>query len=168
MDDKVAKIHQHPARLGVAFNAVRQGFGFVFGINGNVISQLFANIYLNELDQFVKRGLKVKYYIRYCDDFVVLGENLDYLAEISGRISNFLIQRLKLYLHPDKVITRKYHQGIDFLGYVVLPHCKVLRISTKRRMLRKVSKENLVSYLGVLKHCSGYNLKIKVLKRVCL
>jgi len=119
---------------------------------GNVTSQLFANIYLNELDQFVKHKLKVRYYLRYCDDFIILGTKKNYLEKLTCQIGSFLSARLKLSLHPDKAILRKYHQGIDFLGYVILPYCRVLRAKTKRRMFRKVSGKNLQSYLGILKH----------------
>ncbi|MEK7565090.1 MAG: reverse transcriptase domain-containing protein [Patescibacteria group bacterium] len=126
---------------------------------GNVTSQLFANIYLNELDQFVKHSLKEKYYIRYCDDFVILGENPNILQGLSKNIDEFLEKSLKLSLHPNKIIMRKYIQGLDFLGYVVLPSHRVLRTRTKHRMLKKVNTKNLASYLGVLGHCNGYNLK---------
>ena len=129
---------------------------------GNVTSQLFANIYLNELDQFVKHKLKIKYYIRYCDDFVVLGEGSKCLLGYTDRISYFLRENLRLSLHPDKIIIRKYRQGIDFLGYVVLPGHRVLRTKTKKRLLRRVSNINLPSYLGVLGHCSGYKIKQKI------
>lgn len=89
-------------------------------------------------------------------------------------IGNFLTENLKLCLHPNKVIIRKYHQGIDFLGYVVLPHHKVLRTKTKRRITKKILKkkdelkngliekkdfeQSLRSYLGALKHCEGHRI----------
>ena len=133
---------------------------------GNVTSQLFANIYLNELDQFVKHSLKEKYYIRYCDDFVILGNNPEYLLSLSQKINSFLIDELKLYLHPNKIIIRKYIQGIDFLGYVVLPNHRVLRTKTKNRMLKRINQENMASYLGILEHCRGYLLEEKVKKLI--
>jgi len=145
---------------------------------GNVTSQLFANIYLNELDQFVKHELKAKYYLRYCDDFIILGESEKELAKLIPQIGNFLNQKLKLKLHPNKVIIRKHGQGIDFLGYVALPYHRVLRTKTKRRMIRKVkqkhkemkagnvSKEHFQassqSYLGVLGHCKGRRVRRRV------
>ncbi|MBI2053937.1 MAG: DNA polymerase III subunit delta [Candidatus Staskawiczbacteria bacterium] len=139
---------------------------------GNITSQLFANIYLGELDKFIKHELKEKYYIRYCDDFTILSRN--YRQTIRD-ISNFLKNNLKLSLHKDKIIIRKYHQGIDFLGYVVFPHYRILRIKTKNRIIKnlkirevelkdgKITKENfnqtIQSYLGVLKHCNGYKVR---------
>jgi retron-type reverse transcriptase len=145
---------------------------------GNVTSQLFANIYLDKLDQFIKHKLKIRYYLRYCDDFVILAENRSCFASVIAEIEKFLARELKLFLHPDKIIIRKYHQGIDFLGYVVLPHYRVLRTKTKKRILRKSSinqqkvanglmskkslNQSMQSYLGILKHCCGYKIKKRV------
>jgi len=132
---------------------------------GNVTSQLFANIYLNELDQFVKHKLKVKRYIRYCDDFVIMDESQEKLILVVNEIYNFLKDNLMLFLHEDKIIFRKYRQGVDFLGYVVRPYCINLRTKTRRRILVRVNKKNLPSYLGVLKHCNGYKTKEKILAK---
>lgn len=142
---------------------------------GNVTSQLFANIYLNELDQFVKHKLKAKYYLRYCDDFVILNENKDWLVDLIPKINCFLEDRLQLTLHPKKIVLRKVFQGVDFLGYVVMPHHKVLRTKTKNRTIKKVERLRrelflgkisqeyfnavLQSYLGMLKHCHGEKIK---------
>ena len=130
---------------------------------GNVTSQLFANIYMNEFDQFVKHNLKIKQYLRYCDDFIVLGHNPEELMRMAVTMDEFLKNHLRLSLHPNKIIIRKWSQGIDFLGYVVLPFHRVLRTRTKRRILRKVrvgiTNQSLQSYLGILKHCSGNNIR---------
>jgi len=126
---------------------------------GNLTSQLFANIYLNELDQFIKHKLKVKNYLRYCDDFIILDSNKNNLEKIIPRLSAFLQSNLKLTLHPNKIIIRKLKQGIDFLGYVILPRYRVLRTKTKRRMLRRINPGNITSYLGLLEHCRSYRLK---------
>ncbi len=138
---------------------------------GNVTSQLFANIYMNEFDQFVKHRLKAKYYIRYCDDFVIVDTSLAILAKHVASIRSFLYDKLLLDLHPRKVEIQKIHSGIDFLGYVSLPHYSVLRANTKKRMLRKlrdakrhrdsgvISKAKfdsiVASYTGMLKHCKS-------------
>jgi len=68
-----------------------------------------------------------------------------------------------LTLHPNKIIIKKLRQGIDFLGYVILPHYIVLRTKTKIRMLKRVNKKNSVSYLGLLRHGKEYKLKRKIL-----
>src|SRR3989344_1465454 len=130
---------------------------------GNVTSQLFANIYLNELDQFTKHKLKQKYYLRYCDDFIVLSRIQNDLILLLPQISNFLLEHLGLILHPGKVIFRKASRGIDFLGYVILPHYLILRTKTKRRLLRKIKRRqvddrNWSSYLGILGHCRGHKI----------
>ncbi len=145
---------------------------------GNVTSQLFANIYLNEMDQFIKKELKAEYYERYCDDFVILDSSIEHLNYYLDRIRDFCQEILLLNLHPNKVEIRKLHMGTDFLGYVLLPHHVVLRTKTKKRMLKrlemlkmefkegKIEREKveqvLNSYLGMLKHCNGHKLKEKI------
>jgi len=145
---------------------------------GNLTSQLFANIYLNELDQFVKHDLKEKYYTRYTDDFVIVHSDLKRLSEVRNEIDNFLLTKLKLHLHPNKVYVKKLHQGIDFLGYIVLPKAIIVRTTTKRRMFRKIkwliddyqtgkiTEQHLFgainSYLGVLKHANSHELEEQI------
>lgn len=101
-------------------------------------SQLFANIYLDGLDQFVKHGLKEKYYVRYCDDFIILSDASNCFREDVLQIERFLKEKLKLKLHPDKIIIRRYRQEIDFLGYIILPQYRTLKTKTKRRILKKI------------------------------
>lgn len=129
---------------------------------GNLTSQLFANVYLAELDNFVKHTLKVPFYIRYTDDFAMVSNSVDELNDWLKQIKPFLENTLKLSLHPAKVILRKYHQGVDFLGYVQYPHHRQLRTKTKRRILKKlnagVKEEALHSYLGVLSHANSHKL----------
>jgi len=133
---------------------------------GNLTSQLFANIYLHELDKFVKHELKVKYYLRYCDDFVILSNNTEELQVLVGKIELFLSEKLNLILHPDKVSIRKLKQGIDFLGYIVLPYHTVLRTKTKKRMFKKVNQNNISSYTGLLSHCDAYVLQKELLEKL--
>jgi hypothetical protein len=145
---------------------------------GNLTSQLFANIYLNELDQFVKHELRVRCYARYTDDFVIVSEDKAYLEDLVPHISDFLHKRLALSLHPNKVFIRKYRQGVDFLGYVALPRHIVVRQKTERRIFRKLlervrdfNAENITgltlfsslnSYLGVLSHANAYTVAEKL------
>ncbi|MFY9484284.1 MAG: reverse transcriptase/maturase family protein [Patescibacteria group bacterium] len=126
---------------------------------GNVTSQLFANTYLHELDHFVKFTLRERYYVRYCDDFVIVHSSREYLLALVARIERFLDTQLSLQLHSDKVSVRTWNQGIDFLGYVVLPHCIVLRPKTRERMLQRVSTANISSYLGLCSHAASYNIQ---------
>jgi len=125
---------------------------------GNVTSQLFANVYLHELDWFMKQTLGVKYYLRYCDDFVVVSDDRVYLQSLIEPIREFLDSNLKLELHPNKVSVRSWDQGIDFLGYVSRPHAILLRTKTKRRTLTRVTEKNISSYLGICSHADEYRL----------
>ncbi len=134
---------------------------------GNLTSQLFCNIYMNQLDQFVKHKLKAKYYIRYADDFVLLSQDRQWLEQQIPLIAEFLETKLKLFLHPDKVYVKTLASGIDFLGWVHFPKHRVVRTVTKKRMLRRIrehpTNEALQSYLGMLKH--GDSLKIR--QKIC-
>ncbi len=125
---------------------------------GNVTSQLFANIYLHELDWYMKQQLNIQFYARYCDDFVVVSTDKAYLESLIEPIREFLLMHLKLDLHPSKVSIRSWEQGIDFLGFVLRPHATTLRTKTKRRMLARVNAHNLSSYLGICSHTNGHYL----------
>jgi len=133
---------------------------------GNLTSQLFVNVYMNEFDQFVKHQLKAKYYIRYADDFVILSENEKHLQTIITPIQKFLLNELKLELHPHKVSIETFGSGVDFLGWVHFFHHRVLRTTSKKRMLKKIKsnpqEKVLNSYLGLLRHGDTHGLKIKV------
>ncbi len=129
---------------------------------GNLTSQLLVNIYMNEFDQFVKHQLKATCYIRYADDFVVLSDDRTHLHEILSHMNVFLQDRLRLRLHPDKVFIKTLASGVDFLGWVHFPNHRVLRTTTKRRMLKcakgTLTPEARASYLGLLSHGNASNL----------
>lgn len=141
---------------------------------GNLTSQLFANIYMNEFDQFVKHNLKVKNYARYTDDFIVISTDKKYLENLLNPFQKFINDRLKLSLHPQKCFIVNVNQGVDFLGYVILPHYRLLRSKTKYRIFRKLKYrvlqfrrgeidkkslfQSLQSYLGVFSHAFTYRL----------
>ncbi len=145
---------------------------------GNLTSQLFSNVYLDLLDQFVKRKIGAKFYIRYADDIVMLSTDKIFLENCLLEIEKFILANLKIKLHTRKTTFKKWHSGIDFLGYVVFPHHAVLRTKTKKRMLRKIDEHKkelqmgiideksfnqiLQSYLGILKHCRGKEIERKV------
>jgi len=145
---------------------------------GNVTSQLFANVYMNEFDQFAKHVLKAHYYFRYCDDFVIVHSDRKFLEHAIVKIRAFLKEILLLDLHPYKVEIRKITQGVDFLGYVVLPHTQVVRTKTKNRILRKLKsaqndfknkriaqqtfQSKVDSYLGVIVHAQNKEVERKI------
>jgi retron-type reverse transcriptase len=111
---------------------------------GNWTSQFFANVYLNELDQFVKHKLGVKYYIRYVDDFIILHPHKTTLQEYEQKIKTFL-QDLKLELHPHKCAITSLHRGFSFLGYRCFYHHKLVRQRNQRKIHNKL-KDLLALY----------------------
>ncbi|OGM96281.1 MAG: hypothetical protein A2816_01790 [Candidatus Yanofskybacteria bacterium RIFCSPHIGHO2_01_FULL_39_44] len=119
---------------------------------------------MNEFDQFVKHKLKAKYYIRYADDFVVLSQDKSWLEELLPKAGDFLEERLRLNLHPDKVFIKTLNSGVDFLGWVHFADHRVLRTTTKQRMLKRLKisqkSETISSYQGLLKHGNTNKLKI--------
>jgi RNA-directed DNA polymerase len=139
---------------------------------GNLTSQLFANVYMNEFDQFAKHELRVKHYARYTDDFAIASSDRAFLTSLLPRIEGFLERRLALRLHPKKISLRTLHQGVDFLGYIVFPRHRLVRAKTRRRMFaklrakvrdyraEKISEDtldaSLQSYLGVLSHANAH------------
>lgn len=141
---------------------------------GNLTSQLLANIYLNELDQFCKHELRIRYYIRYMDDFIILHHNKKHLHWIKKEVENFLNNELKLHLNR-KTCIRPIDLGIEFVGFKIWPtHRRLkkktaLKIKKRLKYLKKAYARGEVdfdsvnatvqSYLGVLKHCNSYYLK---------
>ena len=105
---------------------------------GNLTSQLFANVYLNELDQFVKHQLRIKYYIRYMDDFLILHFNKKELHKIKNQIQMFLRDKLKLELHPKKADIFPVDRSVDFLGYRIFRNHRLLRKSSVKRFIKRV------------------------------
>lgn len=145
---------------------------------GNYTSQLFANIYLNELDQFIKRKLKIKYYTRYMDDFILLLNTKSECIDIKSKIEIFLNKHLHLSLN-DKSKYYPYKMGVNFCGYRIFPtHC-LLRTNNKKKIKRKIKKWNnlykynnlniryaiqsLNSWIGHSSHCNSYLLQKKIL-----
>ncbi len=129
---------------------------------GNLTSQLLVNIYMNKFDQFMKHKLKIKYYIRYADDFVILSEQKESLDYLLLKIRAFLFEKLALELHPDKVSIETIASGVDFLGWVNFPDHRVLRTVTKRRMVKRIQEHptegTINSYLGLLGHGNAKKL----------
>ena len=149
---------------------------------GNLTSQIFANIYLNKLDYFVKHILKEKHYIRYADDFVIVLKGKHVVNSLTNQLIYILQNELKLIIHPNKIILRKLEWGIDFLGYVILPNHILPRTSTKRRMLGNIDvqiclfykglldkyklSQTFQSYFGFLSHANSYNLKNRICSKL--
>jgi hypothetical protein len=129
---------------------------------------------MNEFDQWMQHELKVKNYARYTDDFVIISNSRAYLEGLLPSIEHFLRSRLKLELHPEKVFIQPCGRGLDFLGYILFPHHRLVRTRTRRRMLHRLRqklqardngllseaafRQSLSSYLGVLSHANTYDL----------
>jgi retron-type reverse transcriptase len=109
---------------------------------GNYTSQFFANVYMNELDQYAKRTLKCRYYFRYMDDVVILDPNKDNLRKMAGSINIFLNDKLKIELHPKKTILQDARKGLDFLGYVMRPEYTLSRKRVVGNIRKKLAQFN--------------------------
>jgi RNA-directed DNA polymerase len=130
---------------------------------GNLASQFFANLYLNELDQFIKRQLKVHHYVRYMDDLVLLSESKEQLQVWFAEIGQFLRDHLDLALHPTKRIIAPVSNGIDFVGYIVRPDYILVRKrvigNLKRKIWRGVVDRRVwASYKGHFQHAQASKL----------
>lgn len=148
---------------------------------GDLTSQLFSNIYLNELDQYVKRVLGCRHYGRYVDDFYIIHASRNYLRGLIPQLREFLRVKLHLTLHPDKIVLQHYTKGTPFLGACVHPYrrypvCRT--ISLLRKSVRELECECLTaeptgerlaqmlptinSYCGYLGHFKAYRMMQKV------
>ncbi len=117
---------------------------------GNLTSQFFANVYLNELDQFAKHNLKAEYYLRYVDDFLFLSRDKEQLKEWRAAIVSFLKERLRLELNLQKQIFQATDKSIDWLGYIIKPNYILVR----RRIVKSL-KRKLVSFNRSLRDYSA-------------
>lgn len=150
---------------------------------GNLTSQFFANVYLNEIDQFVKHGLKAQYYGRYVDDMVLFHEDPHVLNAWYEDMDDFLKSSLSLRLHPNKKHMNHVDKGVDFTGFIIKPGRTYLRqtsLSGCKRKIRAWEREgapvdpeslqklsqSLNSYLGMLRQVQGYNARKSLCQRV--
>ena len=118
---------------------------------GNLTSQLFANTYLNELDQYVKHTLKERWYARYMDDFLIIHPDKQHLKELRDTIRRFLHERLGLNLHPKKVSIQNVSHGVAFVGYRIFHHHVLVRSKTVQRFQRKLARRKKAAEQGLIK-----------------
>ena len=134
---------------------------------GNLTSQLLVNVYMNEFDQFVKRKLKIKHYVRYADDFIFLSQDKSDLELLKLKVSHFLQSELRLSLHDKKVFLKTVASGVDFLGWKQFENYRVLRTISKKRMFKRLKEnyepETINSYLGLLKHGNSHNIEQRII-----
>lgn len=133
---------------------------------------------MNELDQFVKRVLKIHYYTRYMDDFIILAKTKAECIDIKCKVEQFLNDRLHLYLN-EKSRYYPYHMGVNFCGYRIFTTHRLLRLNSKKKIKKKVktwnklyqknklnlpkTMQSIHSWLGHSSHCNSYKLQQKVL-----
>jgi RNA-directed DNA polymerase len=139
---------------------------------GNLTSQVLANFYLDSFDHFVKHELKIRYYGRYVDDFVIIHEDKEYLKKLVPQLSAFLQLELQATIHPKKIYLQHYSKGVNFLGTVILPNRIYSANRTKGNFFNAIEKQNQIvrghkptkeeqqafqssmnSYLGIMKPC---------------
>lgn len=145
---------------------------------GNLTSQLFGNVYLDDMDHYIKYGLGCRYYGRYVDDLVVVSRDKEFLKQVKSKVDRYLWENLGLNLHPRKVYLQHFSKGVGFLGVYIKPYRKYMGARTKRNFKRKIRSWNrhltarqihlepeealhlessINSYLGIMKH---YNTKV--------
>ncbi|MEA3316720.1 MAG: RNA-directed DNA polymerase [Bacteroidota bacterium] len=149
---------------------------------GNLTSQLFGNVYLNQFDHFVKRDLGIKYYGRYVDDFVLIHPNKEYLKSLIEPIRKYLQQELNLVLHPNKIYLQHYSKGLQYLGAIIKPNRIYVSKRTKGNFYNAIEKQNKIarnskpikqeqkdfqavmnSYLGIMAHYKSHKLRKKMI-----
>lgn len=151
---------------------------------GNLTSQIFANFYMTPFDHFMKHEMKLKYYGRYVDDFIVIHPDREYLKSLIPVIRDYLSAELRLKLHPRKIYLQHYSRGVKYLGAVIKPYriyianrtvgnfrqavlCQnsVLAVDTRAgyssptKIEQDAFLSSMNSYLGIMKHYSSYNLR---------
>ncbi len=149
---------------------------------GNLTSQVFANFYMDSFDHFVKHDLKIRYYGRYVDDFVIVHEDKEYLRNLIPKLSQYLQLELQTTIHPKKIYLQHYTKGVTFLGTVIKPKRIYIANRTKGNFYNAIEKQNRIiqdhkptkkdkaaflssmnSYLGTMKHYKSYKLRKKVI-----
>jgi hypothetical protein len=148
---------------------------------GNLTSQFFANVYLNELDQFVKHRLKAKYYLRYVDDFVILHRDKKTLENWKLQINDYLTSELKIELHPEKSRVIELSRGVTLLGFKVFYNHRLLKKSNAQRIWKRLHKfkkrydnngqsssdglKRLEGWLSYAKFADTHDFRIRVVSR---
>ena len=147
---------------------------------GNLTSQFFANLYLDDLDHFVMQDLKVGTYLRYVDDMFALDNDKGRLAEIRDAVRERLAAE-RLLLHPRKAHISPTADGLNLLGYLVFPNHRRLRNDNGHRFSRRLRgfarayarglvtlndiKPSLQSWIGHAMHADTERLRAKIVSR---
>ncbi len=148
---------------------------------GNLTSQFFSNLYLNDFDHFVKEDLKAGAYIRYCDDFVVFGNSKQWLNRVKADMGEYL-GSLRLSLHKNKSRVFRVSDGVDFLGYRIFPDHMLVRKNVVKRYRRKLGEmaqdyqegkiglpevnRSIQSWIGHVRHADSYRIRAELFSNV--
>jgi hypothetical protein len=153
---------------------------------GNLTSQVFGNVYMNDFDHWVKEKLSIKYYGRYVDDMIFVHNDKHYLQSLIPILSDFLLSTLKLTVHPNKIVLTNASEGVKFLGQIIKPHRKYVSNRTKNNFYQTIQRINKImaevpefswkqlcdiraslnSYLGIMQHANTYNLRKAMLNKL--
>lgn len=145
---------------------------------GNLTSQVFANFYMDSFDHYIKHDLRIRYYGRYVDDFVIVHENKKYLKKLILKLSVFLQSELQATIHPKKIYLQHFSKGVKFIGTVILPNRIYIANRTRGNFYNAIEKQNQIarnhkptkdeqqvfqssmnSYLGIMNHYKTYKLR---------
>ena len=137
---------------------------------------------MDSFDHFVKHDLKIKYFGRYVDDFVIVHEDKEYLKRLIPRLAEFLQSELQATIHPKKIYLQQYSKGVKYLGTVIKPNRIYIANRTKGNFYNAIEKQNKViqdhkstkeeqqafqssmnSYSGIMKHYKSYKLRKKMI-----
>lgn len=142
---------------------------------GSLLNQMLANVNQNVVDHYAKRELRIRYYVRYMDDIVILGDSKEQVHLWIKQIGAYMKEKLKLDLNPKKCFVRPISQGVDFCQYRIFPDHVKLKKKTALRMKRNLKRiqrlyaegkidldraqKTVTSYMGLLSHCDSYQLR---------
>lgn len=132
---------------------------------GNLLSQIYALIYLDPMDHFIKRTLKIKRYVRYVDDFILIGITRDQCLEFRARIVDFIKSHLGLELSKSTI--QKVKAGLNFVGFRTWKSKKFIRkysLYKFKRMVRKGNQEAVASLLGHAKTTNSLPYMLRIIK----
>lgn len=149
---------------------------------GNYTSQYLGNYYLSTFDHWIKEQMRVRYYLRYMDDIVILHRSKKYLHWLRDEIDNYLQTNLRLRIKENWQVFPTMVRGVDFVGYRSFEEYTLLRNKTKKNLkavTRRISKRLdrggvatlsdrcvVGSYNGILKWCDGYRLAEKTINKI--
>ena len=143
-------------KTSILLNEIIRSFQYGHGSKkgmpiGNLTSQIFANIYMNELDRFVKHQLEPKAYLRYGDDFILVAHNTEKLGFYRTEIIKFLDEVLKLQVNAKNDRITKVSHGLKFLGATIFPSCRMLSGRNFRRIRKNLNIRSISSYSGLVR-----------------